>query len=179
MRTSAEEIIRVDSGNFSRVLAAAKTFDKAVYAGLRKQLRAAAQPLVDDIRANIRLIPTTGKHTRWGMRKALAAGTRAAIITGGKTGKGAGIRVMTQAKPVPYTTKTGPKLHGFPVAAFNAKNGQFGHPTFGDRSKWQTQPGRPYFGSVIMGRREDIAARIAQVLEDAARDLDIELDRRN
>lgn len=173
-RRTAAEALHVDSGNFHRVLSAAKEFDAALYAGLRRELRDAAKPLVEDIQANIRLIPSSGR-TRWGMRDALAKGTRASIVSGGKTGRMAGIRIVTKPKPVPYATKSGAKLHTFPTAAFNTKSGRFRHPVFG-ADRWVEQAGRPYFGSVIYGHRQQVAERIAAVLAEAAAQMSIELE---
>lgn len=174
-RQARAEGLRVDSQDFHRVLLAAKEFDKRFYANLRAALRDAAEPMVADMKANIRAIPSQGKY-RWGMREAMVKGTRASIVTGGKTGARAGIRIQSKPKPVTYTTRGGAKVHDFPIAAFNARRGVFRHPVFGNREKWSEQQGRPWFGAVVYQHQEDVRRRIAEALSDAAKAMEQDVE---
>lgn len=194
-RQARAEGLRVESQDFRRVLLAAKEFDNKLYAGLRRALRDASAPMVEDMRANIRAIPSAGKH-KHGMREKLAGNVRAAIVTGGKSGKRAGIRIT--AKPAKRLDKRG-KVIEFPGAAFNAKAGRFRHPIFADPERarhdglgvegrklagdtvdktwqWVEQPGRPWFGAVVFKHQEQTRNAIAAALDEVARAMSQEVE---
>jgi hypothetical protein len=165
-RSSSGTELRIESADWLELFKATKDIDRRLYAELRKSLRKAADPIVSDVRAGIREIPS---KSNGGTRDALAAGTRASILASSQ--RTAGVRIVTSPNRLPAAKR--------PLAkAFNLE--KFRHPVFaragavrrlasrlrggepGQSWKWVEQEGRPYFGAAILAHqqavREDMEA---------------------
>ena len=156
-----DQVLRIEAPDLFRLFADTRDFDRKLYAQLRKALREAGRPIVDDVKAEIMRIPSSGKY-RGGVRAALAAGTSVAI--GASSEKSAGIRIKTSPRRLPANKRALAK-------AFNKDS--FRHPVYArawlrrNRQKWVSQPGRPYFGEVIAKHYPDVQDRLAQAFLDA------------
>ena len=151
------EHVRIESEDFHRLFVATKDADAVLYRGLRKALREAAGPMVAGIRAQIDLIPSSGKST--GVRAALKAKTRASISTSARS---AGVRIVTSPRRLPP---------GKRVLAKSLNKAAFRHPVFGNREEWVNQSGRPYFGATINAHTEETRRRVQAVMEDMSETL--------
>lgn len=165
-----DESFHIKSKEFHALFVATKDFDKKLYANLRKGLRDAAKPIVDDVKSEIDNIPSSGKYGT-GVRDGLKAGTRAGILA--SSAKTAGVRIVTSPNKLPAAKR--------PLAkAFNRKKGSFRHPVFANPDQvrdsrtrfaralmrirrqdpgswvWVDQPGRPYFGEVIKQHFDEV-----------------------
>ena len=121
----------------------------------RRELRAAAAPMVPAVRAAIAAIPAAGPAST-GLRKRLQRATRLQSRT---TGKYAGIRVLVDPKKMPSGEKSLPEeMEG---------TKRWRHPVFGNRSSWVTQQPHPYFFKTVepLGARSraGVAAATAAV----------------
>jgi hypothetical protein len=159
------EGLRIESPDLFRLFRDTRDFDKKLYAQLRKAMREAGRPLVEDIRAEIMRIPSSGRH-RGGIRSALAAGTNVSI--GAASERSAGITVRTSTRRLPH----GKRSLG---RAFNKAT--FRHPVFArawlrrNRIKWVQQPGRPYFGATVARHYPDVQERLRAAFLAATDDL--------
>ena len=153
--------IRIESPDLFRLFRDTRDFDKKLYAQLRKAMREAGGPIVDDVKAEIMRIPSSGKY-RGGVRAALAAGTSVSI--GASSERSAGIRIKTSPRRLPPGKR--------PLAKAFEK-GSFRHPVFArawlrrNRQKWVVQAGRPYFGATIARHYPDVQERLQAAFLDA------------
>lgn len=124
---------------------------------LGKDLRAAAQPLVTDLRAAIRATPSSGPPHGAPLRQAIAAGINSQVrYTGPRTG--VSVRVRR------------PTLRGFSGAPRRFNQPSFRHPVFGDTSTWVTQVGAPLWFDAVMDRHRDDAKTAVLAAIDAMAD---------
>jgi len=126
----------------------------------RKELRAAAVPLVPVVKASIRSIPAKRAYTPGGLRGRMVAATRVEVRT---VGKDAGVAIRVDGRKMPSKQKALPK-------AMEGKK-RWRHPVFGNREVWVTQQPHPYFFHVV--RPAGVASRIAvnKVLDQITRDI--------
>lgn len=129
-----------------------KMDDKEILKRFRKELRAAAAPMVPAVRQSIANIPVKGdvsaKDSATGLRKRLQKATRLMLRTGGKL---AGIRVLVDPKKLPD--------HERSLPAMEEGLKPWKHPVYGDRGVWVRQEPHPYFFKVV--RKLGPASRIA------------------
>jgi hypothetical protein len=141
--------MEVDPRNLRAIVQAAKQFDAALGRNLRRQLRQAGQGAITD------------------MRGVLGGGA-----IGGGIGRGIRLEVQTsKARQGVRIRATGSGLPGDKrplVKAFNAPS--FRHPVYG-MPVWVDQPGRPYFGSVIVKHRDQIRESVETALGDALKEI--------
>ena len=161
--SGTDQVVKIESADFHRLFVATRDADTVLYRELRKAMRAAGKPIVDDVRAEIDKIPSSGRY-RTGIRTALKAGTRVAISTSPRS---AGIRIVTSPSRLPASKRALAKALNQP---------RFRHPIFGGKT-FAEQSGRPYFGAVIGRHRDDVTRRIAAVMDDMGRRLERQVER--
>lgn len=122
--------------------------DKEILKRFRKELRAAAAPMVPAVRASIAAIPVKGTSGSTGLRKRLQKATRLMLRTGGKL---AGIRVLVDPKKLPD--------HERSLPAMEEGLRPWKHPVYGNRGVWVRQDPHAYFFPVV--RKLGPASRIA------------------
>lgn len=147
--------IRVDPASTRAILAAAKTFDRALYLQLRRRIRAAAAPVVADVKREV----LKGGPSKTGLRAGIAAGTSARL----SSGKKAGVTIQTSSTKMPAGKQS-------MVKAWNRS--VFRHPVRGDRDVWVSQAGNPYFDSVILQHRIEFQKAFLAALQDTLRKME-------
>lgn len=127
---------------------------------LRKELRAAAAPLVPQVRASIMQIPTTGDKSS-GLRRRMAKATRLELRT---VGREAGVAIRVDGRKMP----TG---QGRLPAYMEGSRKRWRHPVYGNRNNWVGQQPHPYFYNVVrnLGPRSRVA--VNRVLDEATREI--------
>ncbi|MFF2383771.1 hypothetical protein [Streptomyces sp. NPDC058108] len=137
-----------------------KMDDKEIKKRFRKELRAAAAPLVPRVRASIRSLPSSRGYSPDGLRGRLSKATRLEVKT---TGKQAGVAIRVDGRKMPTHMK------GLPKAVEGTK--RWRHPVFGHRDVWVDQPKQPYFFHVV--RPLGLASRkaVSRVLDGISRDI--------
>ena len=161
--SGTDQGVRIESADFHRLFVATRDADTVLYRELRKAMRAAGKPIVDDVRAEIDKIPSSGRY-RTGIRTALKAGTRVSISNSPRT---AGIRIVTSPSRLPASKRALAKTLNQP---------RFRHPLFGGAT-FVEQSGRPYFGAVIGRHKADVTRRIAAVMDDMGKRLERQVER--
>lgn len=166
-----------------------KKVDKKLAAKLRKSIRDAARPAVADAKTAITNLPVTGargggaaarteKHLervkdptsdrariraqrRSGLRRTIAASIKTDIRDGGKR---AGVRIIVDGSKLPTDQRTLPRR-------LNAKKG-WRHPLFGNRERWYTQRGKPWFETSIRRHAKRIRKTIQAAMEELAKEIE-------
>lgn len=151
-------MLRIQSSDFRAAAASAKGADKAIIRELRRGIRMAGDDAVRDVKAAIGEVPSSGRYST-GVRAALQAGTRVSISTASP--RSAGVRIVTDPRRLPV---------GKRVLAKSMNLQSFRHPVYG-KDEWVDQPGRPYFGAVILASRKRMEAGIWRSLATAEREV--------
>jgi len=126
----------------------------------RKELRAAASPLVPRVRASIRSIPSTRSYSPMGLRGSMAKATRLEVKT---SGKAAGVAIRVDGRKMPAHMKSLP-------AMVEGKK-RWRHPVFGNRNVWVQQPSHPYFYNVVRVAGPASRRAVNKVLDGITRDI--------
>ncbi|HEY9375170.1 hypothetical protein [Streptomyces sp.] len=134
--------------------------DKELKKRFRKELRAAATPLVPVVRASIRNIPSSRGFSPDGLRGQMVRATRVEVRTVGRDA-GAAIRVDGRKMP--------DKRRSLPSMVEGKK--RWRHPVYGNRAVWVTQTSRPYFYRVVRPAGAASRRAVNRVLDGITRDI--------
>lgn len=126
----------------------------------RKELRAAARPLVPKVRASIRSIPSSRSYSPNGLRGALSKATRLEVKTAGRY---AGVAIRVDGRKMPSHMKSLPSM-------VEGKK-RWRHPVFGNREVWVNQPKHPYFYDVLRVAGPASRRAVSRVLDGITRDI--------
>lgn len=150
--------IQVASGHDLRHIAA--ELRKAGLIDLRKSMvkrtRLAIYPVVPDLKANIRSLPSAGTgHT--GLREKTARGVQVKVSVAGPR---VGARVRVDPRLFPDGAKALPKrLEGI---------GRWRHPVYGNRDVWVNQEPHPFFYRTLLPHLVRMQHEITKILADTA-----------
>lgn len=147
---------RIEGQEFTRLLTEVKGFDRKLALQLRRNMRTAGRPIVEDVRRTVMQPPPGDVGGSVGTRAAIAKGV-ALRISAAK--KGGGVTIAASSRFLPANRK--PMLR-----AYNKPNWR--HPVFGNSEHWVDQQGRPYFDSVILEHREQLRRAVELALTEAA-----------
>jgi len=128
----------------------------------RRELRAAAQPLVPAARRAALDIPVNGTSGSTGLRKRLARSVRLIVRT---TGRNAGVAILADPARMPAGQKALP-------AYMEGTKQPFRHPVFGRTDDpWEVQEAHPWFYPAMrsLGARGRIG--VAAVINSISRDI--------
>lgn len=136
---------------------------------LRKQLTAAAKPLVPAIRGNIRSMPSHGENRRRGKKTLRSRLSRAVTLQVKFRGERAGVFVFMNPRKMPDHQKSLPGY--FEVLPGKSR---FRHPVFGNQDKWVQQfpPMRGYFTRSLDGVEARVQRNVEAVIERMAREIE-------
>ncbi|GAA1065200.1 hypothetical protein [Streptomyces asiaticus] len=126
----------------------------------RKELRAAARPLVPKVRESIRSIPSGRGYSPDGLRGALSKAVRLEVKT---TGRQAGVAIRVDGRKMPSHMKSLPSM-------VEGKK-RWRHPVFGNRDVWVTQTKEPYFYSALRVAGPASRRAVSRVLDGITRDI--------
>jgi hypothetical protein len=138
-----------------RVATALRDIDKALPAKLRKDLKAAAKPLVLQAKANAKAIPVATPDRRR-LRKRIATGVGIQASSGKRTR----IRITTRM----------PDSASAVIPRGLASPNGFRHPVFGNTNLWVVQTAarqNDWFMSAMDGGREEAMRNINRTLQEA------------
>lgn len=126
----------------------------------RKELRAAARPLVPKVRQAIREIPSNRGYSPDGLRGALSKATKLEVKTAGRS---AGVAIRVDGRKMPSHMKSLP-------AMVEGKK-RWRHPVYGNRENWVNQPSHPYFYDALRAAGPASRRAVSRVLDGITRDL--------
>lgn len=150
-----------DSGDLRRVSRELRAMDnKEITKRFRKELRAAARPLVPKVKSAIRAIPSSEGYSADGLRGNLAKATRLEVKT---TGKQAGVAIRVDGRKMPAHMKS------LPAMVEGRK--KWRHPVFGNREVWVTQTREPYFYKTVRAAGPAARRAVNRVLDGITKDI--------
>lgn len=145
--------------------------NKAVRKRFRRELRAAAAPMVPAVRASIAAIPVKGTAGSTGLRKRLAKAVTLRVVT---VGKNAQVSIRMSPAKMPDGQMA------LPAAMEGLK--KWRHPVFGEESSyrilvhgnredapWVTQESHPYFYRVVRPLGPAAKVAVNKVVHDIER----------
>ncbi|MEU6552118.1 hypothetical protein ABZ915_17805 [Streptomyces sp. NPDC046915] len=125
----------------------------------RKELRAAARPLVPKVRQAIRQVPSNRGYSPDGLRGALSKATRLEVKTAGRQ---AGVAIRVDGRKMPSHMRSLPSM-------VEGKK-RWRHPVFG-HDVWVTQTSHPYFYDALRTAGPASRRAVSRVLDGITRDL--------
>jgi hypothetical protein len=135
--------------------------DKEMLKRFRKELRAAATPLVPAVRASIAAIPSSRPYSADGLRGHMSRATTLQVRT---VGKQASVVIRVDGRKMP------PRSRAVQSYMEGVKS-PWRHPVYGNREVWVKQEPNPYFYKVM--DRAGPLARLAvnRVLDQVSKDI--------
>lgn len=136
--------------------------DREVTLRFRRELRAAAAPMLPAVRASISNIPSKQSTPRGaGLRAAMSRAARLEVRTVGRT---AAVSIRVDGRRMPPG-------EGKLPAYMEGTAPRWRHPVYGHTSTWVTQPPHPYFYRVVVPL--GFASRVAvnRVMDGITRDI--------
>lgn len=154
--------IRLEGGeNLRRISRELRRMDSPeIKKRFRKELRAAAAPLVPRVRESIHNIPSNRAYSPQGLRGALSKATRLELKTSGRQ---AGVAIRVDGRRMPSHMKSLPSM-------VEGKK-RWRHPVFGNREVWVDQPNHPYFYNVLRTAGPASRRAVSRVLDGISRDI--------
>ena len=145
----------IDPKVWNRLADDLKSYDKKLYAAMRKRIRNAGNIAVEKVRDELDKPAPSGGGSSVGGRAALAAGTKASLSFAART---AGVKITTSSSRLPAE-------HKGLLGSYNKPNWR--HPVYGGNA-WVSQEGRPYFGKVIgKALTKEILDEIQSAIDDS------------
>lgn len=126
----------------------------------RKELRAAARPLVPKVRAAIRATPSSRSYSADGLRGLMVKATRLEIKTASRE---AGVAIRVDGRKMPAHMKS------LPAMVEGTK--RWRHPVFGNRENWVDQRKEPYFYRTLRVAGPVSRQAVNRVLAGISRDI--------
>lgn len=122
---------------------------------LRRDIAAAMKPMKQAVQANERAIPAHGpRHT--GLRDDMVKATRIRVLAGSS-------RAEVKLEVAPARMPAGKRK----LPSYMEGRGRWRHPVFGDRDRWVSQSGHPYFWRAVRPHIEDVRKTVIDVVERA------------
>jgi hypothetical protein len=134
--------------------------DKELLARFRKELRAAARPVVPLVRSSIRAIPSSRPYSAAGLRGRMSASTALEIKT---TGRQAAAIIRVDGRKMPAQAKA--------LAAYmEGSKPRWRHPVYG-RDVWVVQPPHPYFYRLMAFAGRGTRRAVNRVMDSISKDI--------
>lgn len=190
--------LSADARQFKALLGKTSAFEPKLRTALRNRIRAEAGKGAEDSRREVGKTPGTVSSAprRTGLRAGIAAGLKVQVAANGQRKVGVFIRSTGSGLPAskkrlvrlwdndkgwrhPVYAKGGKSIGKARARAERAKGkgslaegiAKVGVNAARGGATWVQQKGRPYFGSVIAKREQEIAEGVRRALEEAARTL--------
>lgn len=135
--------------------------DKELTKRFRKELRAAAKPLVPAVRQGARQIPSKRGYSAEGLRGRLSRAVKLEVKT---TGRQVGVRVRVDGRKMP-------DKQGSLPAYIEGNKPRWRHPVYGNREVWVQQPARPFFYKSLRMAGPLARGAVNRVLDGIEREL--------
>jgi hypothetical protein len=149
------------SGDLRRVARELRRMDDAeLKKRFRRELRAAARPLVPRVRQSIRSIPSSRGYSPDGLRGSLSKAVKLEVKTSGRQ---AGVAIRVDGRKMPSHMKSLPSM-------VEGKK-RWRHPVFGNREVWVDQPKEPYFYNALRTAGPAARRAVSRVLDGISRDI--------
>lgn len=146
--------LKADMGQFHRIFTKSSPIDKALQAGLRKNLRDAAKKVAQYPKVEVLKAPVNDSRNTasTGLRKNIADSIKVRINSSKKS---ASVSIVAAA----------------PLSKQYDGSARWRHPVFGNTQVWVTQTGRPFFASTISPHRDEVTKAVLAAMQTAINSL--------
>jgi hypothetical protein len=165
-------MIDVDPDNFANLVKEVIKVDPEFKKALKKRLKTAAEPVVEEVKRAALAIPATkeveGTRKKKGENLGLRASLANAVISDfNPTRKGAiaKIRISTSK----FMSASG-RPRTIPYYVEGRRKRQWRHPVFGNTENWVVQQSHPFLGVSVIPHKEAFATAVVQAFDDALKD---------
>jgi len=166
-------MIEIDPTDFAKVVKEIAQVDPSFKKTIKKRLKAAAEPVVEEVKRAALAIPAKGgdaeasrkkKGEFLGLRASLANATISDI---NPTKKGAILKIRISTTK--FMAASG-RPRSIPYYMEGRRKRQWRHPVFGNTENWVVQQSHPFLGVTVLPHKMVFAGEVVQALEDALKD---------
>jgi len=166
-------MIEIDPTDFAKVVKEIAQVDPNFKKVVRKRLKTAAEPVVQEVKRAALAIPAQGGEATAGRKKKgqslgfRASLANAAISDVNPTKKGAILKIRISTTK--FLSASG-RPRTLPYYMEGRRKRAWRHPVFGNRENWVSQQSHPFLGVTVLPHKKDFANEVVQALDDALKD---------
>jgi len=165
-------MIDVDPADFARRVKEISQVDPEFKKSIKKRLKTAAEPVVEEVKRAALAIPATRevegtrkkKGENLGLRASLANATISDI---NPTKKGAILKIRVSTTK--FMSASG-RPRTIPYYVEGRRKRAWRHPVFGNTEVWVAQQSHPFLGVTVLPHKMAFASEVTQALDDALKD---------
>ena len=164
-RVSQTGDVHVEVDEFTELFGKLKEFAPAERKAIRKNISAAAKPVVASVRKAVLAIPVRGRKRKW--EREHPHHLRANVAKGIRLQVSDSPRSMTQGVFIRASTSKAMRDEGQSGMQRALNLERFRHPVFGDRERWVDQHSHPYFAESIRPHTEGLRTAVEAAIDEA------------
>lgn len=166
-------MIEIDPTDFAKVVKDIQKVDPEFKKSVKKRLKTAAEPVVEEVKRAALSIPAKGgdataarkrKGESLGFRASLANATQSDI---NPTKKGAILKIRVSTSK--FISASG-RPRTLPYYIEGRRKRAWRHPVFGNRDNWVEQKPHPFLGVTVLPHKMKFADEVTKALDDALKD---------
>jgi hypothetical protein len=165
-------MIDIDPTDFAKRVREISQVDPEFKKSIKKRLKTAAQPVVEEVKRAALAIPATKevegtrkkKGENLGLRASLANATVADV---NPTKKGAILKIKVSTSK--FMSASG-RPRTLPYYIEGRRKREWRHPVFGNMENWVAQQPHPFLGVTVLPHKTEFASQVTQALDDALKD---------
>ena len=166
-------MIEVDPADFAKRVREISQVDPEFKKSVKKRLKAASEPVVEEVKRAALSIPSKNGEARvsrkkrgesLGLRVSLANATMSDV---NPTKKGAILKIKVSTSK--FMTSSG-RPRTVPYYIEGRRKRAWRHPVFGNRENWVEQKPHPFLGVTVLPHKMKFAGEVTQALDDALKD---------
>jgi hypothetical protein len=166
-------MIEIDPTDFAKVVKEIAQVDPSFKKTIKKRLKTAAEPVVEEVKRAALAIPAMGgnaelsrkkKGENLGLRASLANATISDI---NPTKKGAILKIRVSTTK--FMSASG-RPRTIPYYMEGRRKKSWRHPVFGNRDNWVEQTPHPFLGVTVLPHKMKFADEVTKALDDALKD---------
>jgi len=175
----------VESQDFRNFYIATRNIDKKIVANMRKELKKAAQPAVEEVKRTVLATPSEAHHhlegaprPKVGLRASIAASIKVAFKTSKKM---AGVSIKVDSKKFAQISeaggRTGKKVGKLPRYLEGAmRKTVWKHPVFGQNmdkpETWPKQKSHPFLRKSVMKHKPEFVDALKIAMDNAMKEIE-------
>jgi hypothetical protein len=166
-------MIEIDPTDFAKVVKEISAVDPNFKKAVKKRLKTAAEPVVEEVKRAALAIPAKNGEARvsrkkrgesQGLRVSLANATISDI---NPTKKGAILKIRVSTSK--FMSASG-RPRTLPYYMEGRRKRAWRHPVFGNRENWVEQKSHPFLGVTVLPHKMKFAGEVTQALDEALKD---------
>jgi len=166
-------MIEIDPTDFAKVVKEISQVDPSFKKTIKKRLKTAAEPVVEEVKRAALAIPAKGGNAELarkkkgeflGLRASLANATISDI---NPTKKGAILKIRISTTK--FMAASG-RPRSIPYYMEGRRKRDWRHPVFGNTENWVIQKSHPFLGVTVLPHKMKFAGEVVQALEEALKD---------